>query len=208
MKFTISCATFARLASITEFFDPATDQEIVDHLSCVRLEAIGGHVLGIVTNHKIAVIEYLGPTNEPDAVAHIKADPVLINQCRTEAAFDSFLEIVYVPEILLATVKTMMGYSYQGNAAIEGMPEMSPMKNWRKWFPDEMPKKSKGFLYFNIDYISMLVKSSPSAGVVFPEHIDTDVPVVLRDRDNPNWCGLFFPKATAPLQPATIPQWV
>lgn len=210
MKITISCATFARIAQITGFFDLSTDPEISKQLSCVRIEVKDGHAFAISTNQKIAAIEYIGATEEKDCAFHIKADKQLIDQCVKEIPFDSFLNIIYIPEILMATISTMLGYNYAGNAADEIMPEASLLKNWRTWFPDEMPKKSHGFLYFDTDHLKTLCQSSPSGQIIFPEIINTDFPIVLRDKQNPNWCGLFFGKDAelSDLKGATMPEWL
>lgn len=208
MKFTIPCETFTRLAAIPSFFPLDVDEEHRADLRCVRVENVKGHRIAIAANKKIAAIEYLGVTTEADGVAHIVIDPLLIEQCKTEAKFNGFLEVLLIPEIATATARTMLGYSYKGNACI--YPQDSVMNGWRGWGPPMPVKKSKGALFLNLGYIELLNKSSPSGKIIFPEFIDVDMPAVLRDRENANWVGLFFP---APPQiepaatPAILPQW-
>ena len=209
MKFTINSATFCRMASIPAFFEPGTDPEIQQQLSCVRLENNKGKVIAIATNQKIAAIEYLGTTNESDGSVHVTIDPVLINQLKKEIPFNSFIEVVFVPEILTASVKTMLGFSYQGNASV-GIPDQSILKNWRTWFP--VPSKnSKGAMYWNVDHINVLAKSSPSGKIIFPENINTDIPIIIRDVEFAQWVGCFMAKVSPieqPPIPATIPEWM
>jgi hypothetical protein len=211
MKFTITCAAFCRLAGIPAFFEPKTDEEIKKQLSCVRLENKSGNVFGIATNQKVAAVEWLGKTTEKDGAVHIALNPDLIKQCTQEAAFDSFLEIIYIPEILQAGAKTMLGFVLQGNAAAVGVPEHSPLAQWRDWIPQKMPTKSKGAMYWNVDHIATLAAAAPTGKIVFPEFIDVDQPLIIRDVDAPEWFGMFIakpaPSDTVP-PPAGVPEWV
>lgn len=211
MKFTITCKAFARLAGIPSFFEPRTDEEIKKQLSCIRIENCGGKVFAIATNQKVMAVELIGMTNEADCVAHITVDPELVKQCVNESLYDSFLEITYVPEILLATIKSMLGYTYLGNAAINGVPEQSALSQWRKWLPPASARSNKGPMYWGLDHIETLVKTSPSGKIVFPEFIDIDKPIIIRDTDNDNWFGVFIARP-APSQltpePAELPEWV
>ncbi len=208
MKFTINCATFVRLASITAFFEPTTDEEIKAQLMCVRLENIKSNMFAVATNQKVAAVEYIGRTDQPDGVAHVVIDSKLVEQCRNEIPYDSFLEVITIPEIALASAKTMLGFAYQGNACI--FPDNSIMNKWRGWATREIIKKNKGAMYLNVDHISALVAASPSGKIVFPEFIDVDKPVVLRDVKNPAWVGLFVGKPNPldpPAAPAMLPEW-
>lgn len=208
MKFIIKCETFARLATVPAFIEPNTPEEIKAQLSCVRIENIQGNIYAIATNQKIAVVEHIGMTTEPDGVAHVVIDNKLVEQCRNETPYDSSLEIITVPEIALASAKTLFGYSYTGNACI--FPDQPILDTWRTWAARDAAKKSKGAMYWNVDHIASLVASCPSGKVVFPEFIDVDKPVILRDIKSDRWIGLFVGKP-APLdplvEPATLPPW-
>lgn len=208
MKFTISCETFCRLASVPTYFEPHTKPELFKQIECVRIENYKGCVFAISTNVQIAAIEFIGNTTEPDGAVHVVIDPVLVKQCESERAYGSFLEIVSIPEIATASAKTMLGFVYNGNACI--WPATTVMDNWREWGPDKTPTKAKGALYLETQHIETLFKASPSGRIVFPEHIDVNVPTILRDYKNPNWVGLFFGKPQANENPAiaaTLPEW-
>ena len=210
MKFTITCTAFCRLAGIPAFFEPKTDEEIKKQLSCVRLENYKGQIFGVSTNQKVAAVERLGTTTERDGAVHIALNPALVKQCNDEIAYDSFLEIIYVPEILTASAKTMLGFVLPGNAAAIGLPEHSVLSHWRSWVPPAPAKKSKGAMYWNADHVAALAQASPSGQIVFPELIDVDQPVIIRDCSTPDWFGMFIakPAPSDPTpQPATAPDW-
>ena len=201
MKFTISCATFARLASVAAFIEPDVDEEIRRYLSCVRIENRNRQAYAIATNLKVASIEYLGPTTEQDSAVHVMLNERLVQQAVSETPFNSIMEVVSIPEIAVASVSTMLGYAHQGNVGV--FPDKSPLDVWRQWAAPPAPA-SKGAMFWTVDHIETLVKASPSGKVVFPSFINVDQPVVLRDALNPNWVGLFLGKPS-PLEPAVVP---
>lgn len=208
MKFTIPCETFCRMANILSFFEPRTTDETRHQIECVRIEHYKGKIFTIATNQQIAAMEYVGETSEPDGVAHVANDSDLIRQCETEKMYKSFLEIVTIPEIALGTAKTMMGYTHPKNACI--WPDITVMDKWREWASETAPTKSKGALYMETAHMITLFNASPSGCIVFPEIIDVNVPVVLRDKKNANWVGLFLGKplpTEQKAQPATLPEW-
>ena len=213
MKFTIKCSVFNRLAAIPTFFEPTTPEEIRQQLTCVRLENFNGKSFAIATNQKIAAVEYLGLTNEQNGIAHVIIDPVLIEQCKKEIPFDSYLEIVTIPEIAFATAKTMFGYVYK-NEATKDNPcswlDENIMDEWRTWIPDGPVKENTGPMYMNLDHVQALAQSSPSGKIVFPLFIDIKKPVVLRDREFSEWVGLFMPNPGVnepDAKAAEVPEW-
>lgn len=209
MNFILKCETYVRLATVCLNFHPLVDNETKELLNCVRLEYKNGHYYAVSTNKKIASIQYLGVTNEADSEAHIIVNEQLIEQCKSEAQYDSHIEIMCVPEIQASSFKTLMGYAYQGNACI--FPDDKIMSEWREWAPDKPVTKTKGIQYWNADNIAALAASSPSGAVFFPEHIDTDKPVIMRDLNDPNWCGLFMaepgPNDRQVKDGAELPTW-
>lgn len=208
MKFTVKCATFCRLAGILNYFDPSVDPEIKQHLSCVRLENKNGKAFIISSNQKIAAVEYIGDTTESDGYADVCIDPILVKQCESETVFNSSLEITTVPQLKMGSAKTMCGFVYSGNACIYN--ENSILDKWRTWIPKAPLKKSEGALYLNLNYVQSLLLSSPSGKVIFPSHIDTNQPIVLRDRESENWVGLLMGKphpSESQAIPATLPKW-
>lgn len=211
MKFEIKCATFVRLASICSFFEPDVVQEFRDKLCTVRIEIINGVARAIATNVKIAAIEFLGYTMPGEnGVAHIVLDPKLIAQCKAEAFIDGTLTITTIPEIATAMATTSSGWGYQGNACYWF--DETPMDHWRKWAPspEEIPSKTKGVMAWRLAHVQALFESSPSGQIYFQRHIDAAIPAVIRDRNNPNWVGLFIPshsKTEEQKLSAELPDW-
>lgn len=208
MKFDIKCATFVRLASICNFFELRTPQEIREKLSTVRLEACNGKLLAIATNQQVAAIELLG--NIPQGqfgVAHLVLDPRLIAQCKAESVIDSVLTINTIPEIAAASAQTSSGWQFHGNPCYWF--DTPDLDDWRKWPADKMPKKSQHIMTWELYHIQALVESSPSGKIVFPEFINAEEPVVIRDLRDPNWVGLFIPKPQGETQKvaAELPAW-
>lgn len=209
MRFEIKCATFARLASVCSFFEPSTEEELKQQINTVRLEKVNGRTIAIATNQKIAAIEML-PQYEPGEhakVIHVALDPVLINQCKMEAFLDGSLIIDVIPEIATAMARTSSGWTYPGNACI--WPVETVMDDWREW-ATEPAKKSNGIMMWHLSRIQSLFEASPTGQIYFPRHIDTSQAIVLCDKNNPNWIGLFRadPSNTEKQEvPATLPEW-
>lgn len=208
MNFNIKCATFVRLASICSFFEPETPLETRQQIETVRLEAINGKIIAIATNQRIAAIELIGHC-QPDRreVAHVRIDPAIVMQCKLEAFLDGVLTIETIPEIATGIAYTSSGWRFNGQAC--HWFDETLMDDWRKWAPDQVPTESDGIMMWNTYHVHALMESSPTGKVIFPRHVDTKVPVVLRDRGNENWVGLFMPKPHGEIQkiPATLPIW-
>jgi hypothetical protein len=173
------------------------------------LEISNGKVFAIATNVKIAAIEYLGQTVEKDGVAHVILDPQILERCKAESWMDGSLIVNTIPEIALGNLTTTNNWAFNGNAC--HWFEETPLNDWRKWADDKPAKISKGIMWWNLYYVESLLRSSKSGKVIFPQHIDTEQPVILRDRENPNWVGLFMadptPYEDRVIQPATLPEW-
>jgi len=210
MKFIVKCETFARLSTICQFFEPSIEHEIKDQLNVLRLENFNGKSYAIATNQKIAAVEYLGPTNEPNGCAHVILDSVMIEKAKEESAYGSFFEVSTIPEIAAGAVKSMLGWAYPGNPC--RWFDKTAMNDWRKWV-NEKPVKTKGAMYWDLSHLQTLLQSSPSGKIIFPEMIDVDYPILIRDRMNDNWFGLFVAKPTEadaalnPVKAATLPIW-
>lgn len=209
MQFQIKCETFIRLASICNFFESHTPHDIKEKCNTVRLEITNGKVFAIATNVKIAVIEYLGQTVEKDGTAHVILDPQILERCKAETWFDGIVNVNTIPEIAIANISTSGGWVYPGNGCYWF--DETPLNNWREWVSDKPAKASKGIMWWNLYYVESLLRSSKSGKVIFPQFIDTEEPVLLRDRENPNWVGLFLadptPYEDKVIQPAMLPEW-
>lgn len=209
MRFDIKCATFVRLASICNFFEPETTHEMREQINTLRLEARNGKIVAICTNQRIAAIELIGTAPAGvNEVAHVVLHKPIIDQCKVESFFDGMLTINTIPEIATAMAQTSSGWSYQGNAC--HWFDETALDDWREMAPDKPITKSEGVMLWNLHLVQALFESSPSGKIIFPRHIDANKPVVLRDLNDPNWVGLFIPAAHGnkiQKQAAELPEW-
>lgn len=205
MKFNISCDVYYRLSQILSYIEPDTDEQLLKQINCIRLENINGKTIAIATNKKVAAIELCGNTNEPNGVFHLVVDEQLVNLCKKEKAFNSVLEIVHIPEIGAASVKSMLGFQYQGNPSVY-LTE-TPLDDWRRWAFNKSAVVSYCAYQLDINHMLALNASSLSGIIIFPEIIDSNIPTILRDRDNPNWVGLFYGRPPIVNTPAILPEW-
>lgn len=212
VEFAISCDAFQRLASIVEMYQPSYDRA-----ECVSVCIMnrGGRVIAQATNSKIAAYEYLAVTDQPDGQVLVVVDPALVEQCKTESPFGSFLTIQTNDALQFATAKTTLGYAYPDNAAIWN----AAPGNLHSFLFDKIRdehkvlKKSVGVMHWYLDSLVRLAGSSPSGRVLFPEFINTKMPCVLRDPLAENWFGAFIPEMnahdeqTVEYTAATLPDW-
>lgn len=208
MLVNIKCSTFLRIASICNFFEPECDPELKRKINTVRLEIAGEKLLAIATNQKIAAIEKIAYVHgKTDEHMHVNLDPALINQCKAESFLDGYLTINTIPEIASAVAQTSSGWAFNGNPC--HWFDDTPLDNWRDWIPDEPVKKSEGIMMWNLHHVESLIASSPSGKVIFPEFINARKPLVMRDREDDNWVGVFIPKPHGEIQKtaAEIPEW-
>jgi len=210
MNFNISCDLYSRFSKVCHFLPPSVPEGVAELIKCIRLENINGKSYAIVTNQKIGCIEYLGETTEPDGFMHLVVDETLMNQSESEKTYGSTMNIVNIEAAGVASLTTMLGFSYAGNAS--AMVENHIMSDWRKWAHIEEVKKAKGALYFDLDYLSSMAKASPTGRIYFAEKIDVDKPIPVRDIYNDNWVGVFIGKPNpnekdVPAGGAKAPEW-
>lgn len=191
-----------RLFKICNFFDSAMTEDEKKVINTVRVEKRGGQIIAVATNRKIAVAEYCGETDEKDECIHLKITPTLLEQIRVAAKNDSITTIQTVPEIALSTLQTSCGLIASD---ICHWFDETPLNQWRTWFKES--DQTKGFMEWDIFHIETLIESSTSENIIFPEIIDSNRPVILRDRYNDNWMGVFIPSPTEGVKPAKIPDW-
>lgn len=205
MNIEIPCQLYYRISDIPLMLDPDDKRK---YLKCIYLERKAGKLFVIATNAKIASVELLGDSAGPDECTAIVVDQALIDQCQKEIPFNSSLVIVANPALQFTTIKTKFGYNHPGNAMVQ-LPDANNFATWRKWFPDDVPKKSFGVMQWSSRQIYALANASPSSVLRFPEFIDTNVPVIIRDVENDNWVGAFNPlPLEGQCQPATVPDWL
>tara|TARA_R110000851_G_scaffold250706_1_gene403207 strand:+ start:692 stop:1276 length:585 start_codon:yes stop_codon:yes gene_type:complete len=194
------------MASICNHFEPDIRPDVKEKINTVRIENKGGKCFAVATNEKIAAVEYLHNTDQPDGYVHIILDPALLKQCEIEMTLDSDIYITAVEQIAVATAKTTLGYTQAGNCCYWF--DDSPLNDWSSWFPEDVATESQGAMCWNSFHVEVLVKSSPSGEISFPEFINVNNPVILRDTKSPNWVGLFIPVSYDTIKPAVKPDWI
>lgn len=198
----ISANTLKRFVSVIKFFEPTTDDQTKQMLSTVRLEHKSGKSYAVVTNHKIAAIEYLGQTSEPDSAVHLKITDQLESLC----VMGGTLTFTIIPEALISMVQNDYGMTVSDCCfwACEG-----PLNNWRKWAAPDA-SVSEAVMQWTLFNVETMIAASPSGKINFPQFINANKPVTVRDASYENWVGLFFPKpsTTDPAaNPAKLPEW-
>lgn len=203
MEISIACGVFVRLAKIAASNDQG-------YLKSIWLEVTEcGDVLAIATNVKIAAIEHIGKTDVEPFGMNVCVDEAITQQCQIETAFNGMISFVNNPVLKFVSAKTSLGYIHTSNAGVytDGKNEF---KTWREWLPDELPKKTNGGIFSNLNNLSLLASSAPTGSVVFHKYIDKNAPVMVRDVHDDNWIGLFMPRPDAKNrspEPFTIPDW-
>ncbi|AHJ10738.1 hypothetical protein P106B_55 [Rhizobium phage vB_RglS_P106B] len=210
MNFEIPVETYIRLCGVSNYIRDDIPEDERQLLRCVRLEHKKGHSYALASNRKIAAIYYLGTTTEIDGSAHLSVDNNLLKQCETEKAFNSKLHIIALPELGVISLKTTMGFQVP-QAGFFSL--TTPLQSWQTWAPDEPVKASKGAMAWHMTDMQALNAASPSGRIAFPDLIDANKPVVLRDQHFPDWCGLFMgnlvnDKGQAyTVEAAELPKW-
>jgi hypothetical protein len=205
-NFTIKCETFIRLANICSFFSQRVDEETKNKINVLRLENHSGNLIAIITNQAIACIERIGTTSEKNSYCDVILDANLLNKIKEEIVYGSTLTINTIPEFAISTAQTTMGNQFNNCCAWY---DDSPLNKWRSW-GTENASKSVGAMYWELDEIEVLTRSSPTGKIVFPEFIDVNKPITLRDRYSDQWVGLFIPKPNVGeiiKQKAELPVW-
>lgn len=210
MDFMIKCDVYKKLAQVTKYLRPPIDTELQHLISCVRIENKNNNAYAIATNKEIASIYYLGETQSENGHIDLIINDDITKQAEYESSFSSLFYVTSFPEFATATLKSLLGWEYSSNVGI--FPDSTPLDKWRTWFPDKPITSSRGFMYWDLDQLSLLANSSPSGKIYFPAHIDVEKPIILRDVYDENWCGLFIPNPDYNekqlKESAGIPKWV
>lgn len=213
MNFNIPCSTFARL--INAAIIPEGEERT--YLHGVYLHRTAGKLYAIATNAQVMAIELLDEDLPPEdeGAVFVMGSPALIEQCHKETMFNSVLTVtlIDIPGMQTVTATTTYGYTHPVSVGYfgEGLKEISVWKTYI--VPEDVPKKSHGFMFFDTEQISNLGKASPSGRLVFPEHIDNRKPVIVNDSVDPSFAGLFLPHTgknskNIKLKPAVRPDWI
>jgi hypothetical protein len=172
------------------------------HLPFIKIEITNGRGYLIGTDETVACVEYLGEVNNADDSCYIKVDDKKIE---TEVNFGGTFTFETIPDLAMGSVTTTSG---QDCSEFIIWPDESPLKNWKKWFT--ISNESHGFIYCDLMRLVTLWEISPSGEIVFPEVINSDEPVIIRDINDPNWIGVFMPVTDSRdiMKPATLPEWL
>lgn len=215
MEFNIPCEVFARMSNASAI---GPDENRIG-LNTIRIEHYNSNIIVVATNAKVLAVQNVGTTTQPNSAVNVMRLPELIEQCLKEAPYDGTLTIVDIPEMKFATAKTSFGYTYPGNVSFTfpddaAGPQLEPWNikgGWRSIVPTEQPKKSNGCMFMNVDRLVALGKAAPSQQLVFPNFIDYTKPVVVQDKVDKDWCGMFLPQTTLinkDVEAAVIPDWM
>lgn len=197
-NFTIRAEQFMRLAGIVSYFASNVSDENKQLINTIRLENKGGQSVAVVTNQKIVAVETLGPTVHPDGVCHVKFTPQLMEAANRAAQMNLTMTFMLTPMIAMSVVQIGIGEYVQD---VCHWFEYTPLDKWRSWLVDDA-MVSEGIMCWDLYHVESLIRSSPSGKVVFPQNINVSQPLMIRDRYNNGWVGLFMP--TGELPPDTI----
>lgn len=197
----IPCDTIARLSNLI----PKPGADVEDIFRTFRLD--NGCI--IATNRQFAAVEQLHPF---EGVHHISATDELIQVCTKEAPFGSTLQVLPNDVIKWTTVRTTLGYEFKVSIGVYP-PAPTTYDQWYDLIVVPVLKGepvSNGAMATNITNLSALAASSPSGDVVFEEFIDVRRPTMMRDANDPRWCGFWMPRAPGSMYatPARVPQWL
>ena len=68
MQFSMKCSDFVRLSKVCSFFEPTTPLQMRSKINIIRFEVIDKKLLAIITNNKIAVVEFICNIDSPNEV--------------------------------------------------------------------------------------------------------------------------------------------
>ncbi len=197
--FVIPCDTVVRLSNVIHSLPDNIDPVF----RCVRFD----NGLAVTTDRSFMAIEKIADFT---GVFHMTVEPALIEQCRTEAAFNGTLTVTVNDALQYAVAKTSLGYIHPTNVGFYPS-GANPFDRWR-----EVVLQSKepaaaliGGMFWDVDGLTRLATSSPSGRIVFEEKIDTTRPSLIRDINDHSWLGVFKPfTSDKSYQPASLPSWM
>jgi hypothetical protein len=203
--YTVPCDVFARLSRVIAF----ENDDMNEWFRSIRID----NGLAVASNRTIMAVENIHvPNGNPDGIVHIVADPLLIEQCRKEAPFKSFLTITVNEVLRFAVAKTTLGYIHPGNCAVWS-DKPNDFDRWRSLveLTRQAPVASKGAMFWNAENIANLAAAAPSGRIVFEEFIDAtgSRPTLVRDVNDYEWFGIFQPFGyQTAYSSATLPSWM
>lgn len=217
MQFTIPCEIYGRLARIADTSTWRFKPEPLPHLKCIHLEHKSGETVAVVSNRKIAAVQRIGKTDQPDGAISIIIDPSILAQCEIEARTDGelIIDVTNIPGFRYAQLRSSLGWAFSGNVGLffdtpSGLHD--DWQTWRRILPPAASKKSKGFMYLWCEALAQLAFAAPSGAIVFPECINTDEVIFVQDSIDTDWLGLFIgvgkDASERKFNAATMPKWL
>lgn len=180
----------------------ATTLQRLSHLSNLKIDINDGRAYLVASNDTVACVEYLGEVNGANDSCYIRLD---VDKVELEANFGGTFTFETLPELAMGSVVTTSGQDCNDFII---WPDESPLDKWKEWFI--MPSESLGFMYCDLKQLISLWETSPSGEIVFPEVINNEQPVIVRDVNSANWVGVFIPVTDSKtiMRPATLPEWI
>lgn len=197
---TIPCDTIVRLSNLL----PRPGADVQPIFNTFRLD----HGRIIATDRRFAAVEELQPF---EGVYHIVLTPEMLQVCTNEAQYQSSLLITPNPMLKWTVARTSMGHTFQGSVGVYPA-EPTPFDEWYELIVQPVldgEPVSNGAMSTNATDLARLAASSPSGEVVFEQHIDVRRSTVMRDVNDPRWCGFWMPRLAGGMYhaPATVPGW-
>lgn len=209
MQFQMLCDTYYRLTRVLQDYKPGEQRA---EMFSIYVEAYNGDIVAVASNGKILAAERICSTPAlGNWHTNIVVTPALIEQCKTEIQYAGKLDIIWSPELKFATIKSSLGYQHPGNGALIFETDHLIRQKWRK-LPPEPIKASKGALAMKVTSVMLLGEASPSGEIILPAFFDAGQTVIVRDRYDSDWLGMFTPhlddgKGRVPVDPAILPLW-
>lgn len=199
MIFTVPCHIFARAAKAALQPDKPDGVPSFSAIRSVRVEHYQGVAMAIATNRRIMVVEYIGPTEQPDGAINVSLD--LAAACQQRADTDLNLMITQAPGWSVGQIG--VDYFHPNNAEVVG-----EFPNWRALIPKPV-RSSNGALGLSAEELALLAEISPTGGFVLPTHYDSEQPILVRDYKDDGWIGLFLAleHRGQTFKPAVLPGW-
>lgn len=197
----IPCDTIARLSHVLAAPDSDTDEAF----KCFRLE--DGKVLA--SNRHYLVIEEVGGFT---GTHYIRPTAQLVEQCKTEATYSSWVDFTPVEALRYTTAVTMLGCSISEN--IGYWPTVpTDYDKWREMIVDPCRTpvpEPRGHMTLHLPSMVELLHAAPSGVVTLEQNLDPrERPVCVRDSDSAHWVAFFKPHITdGRVHPAAVvPGW-
>lgn len=184
---------------------PATILQRFISLELLKIEISEKHIYLIGSNGFVGCVQYMGDIDQPDDSCYLTVDDSFIKFIKDESKIDGLLTFETIPELAMGSIVDSLGQVYTDYIY---WPDESKLDNWYNWF--QLSTEQNGFLYCDLLDIQTLWQASPTGELVFPEVINSDEPIIVRDVNNENWIGAFIPaiEGKRVLKPATLPEWL